>query len=408
MISRNFWNRNCNLKEVDDISLGHKMPGSRPLRTLLSHLGGGSGGGNGAPTHAANAAGDDGDGDDVVTDDDDPYVTLPLFCMGTAPFEEAARDHNGYRSVALNLFEPRYTAMAKKVLTAEGADQMFGYMERAPQEREDGNWDFVGEVGVMGQIIWHRWLEKAGAGGRVAIEVVRSQRFKVVEQWTEDSGVEGVPPLAVGKCELLPLAEEDGLDLDGGDIGDGGEPFLLDGEDPLSPENVEDEYTMTSSSATTQGVTVTVRTGFQGVDRVSKKLVWAYEVTVHNENEAVKVKLLTRHFIITDSTGRIEEVGPGAHGVLGEQPEIEPKKSIRYVSSTPLRTEYGTMEGSFEFAVVEEPTSDEAGGDGGGEGGGGARRGPDHRDHQAVRAERGWPAGQTRPRARCVRRSTYV
>ena len=93
--------------------------------------------------------------------------------------------------------------------------------------------------------------------------------FQVVEQWVEPSGVDGVPNLVMGKCELLPPTEEDqGLeDLDS-------EPFLLDGEEPFE----EEEYTMTSSSATTKGVTVRVRTGFQGIDRVSKKLIWAYEV----------------------------------------------------------------------------------------------------------------------------------
>eukprot|EP01050_Picozoa_sp_SAG11_P010913 SAG11_NODE_1121_length_5789_cov_2.695079_2_plen_266_part_00 len=215
---------------------------------------------------------------------------------------------------------------------------MFGYMESPPQEREDGNWDFRGEEGIIGTIIWHRWLEKTGAGGRVAIEVVRGQRFRVVDQWEENTGVDGAPPLAIAKCKLIPReADDNGFDeFDG--LGD--QAFLLDGEDPLAAE-ADEEYTMTSSSATTEGVTVGVRTRFQGLDRVSKKLVWAYEVTVHNGNEQLTIKLLTRHFIITDSNGRIEEVGPGAHGVLGEQPEIDPKKSIRYVSSTPLRTEYG-------------------------------------------------------------------
>lgn len=44
----------------------------------------------------------------------------------------------------------------------------------------------------------------------------------------------------------------------------------------------------------------------------------ALQVTVHNV-DSQKIKLLTRHFIITDSTGRIDEVGPGAHGT-GPQP----------------------------------------------------------------------------------------
>lgn len=122
------------------------------------------------PTSANSATGDD----DVV--DDSEGLVLPLFCMGDAPFEEAARDHNGYRSVALNLFEPRYCLMAKKVLAEEGADQMFGYMERVPpvvDDSEDGSGDFVGETGVRDALS----LVPAPAPARLSLaDLFRSSR----------------------------------------------------------------------------------------------------------------------------------------------------------------------------------------------------------------------------------------
>ena len=55
--------------------------------------------------------------------------------------------------------------------------------------------------------------------------------------------------------------------------------------------------------------------------------------------------------MITDSNGEISEVGPRAPGILGETPTIGPGRAVRYTSSTPLKTEYGTMEGSFELEV---------------------------------------------------------
>ena len=45
-----------------------------------------------------------------------------------------------------------------------------------------------------------------------------------------------------------------------------------------------------------------------------------------------------------------------------ETPTVGPGKALRYTSSTPLKTEYGTMEGSFELEVQPaegEPAEDE-------------------------------------------------
>ena len=75
--------------------------------------------------------------------------------------------------------------------------------------------------------------------------------------------------------------------------------------------------------------------------------VWAYEVEIENLRTE-PVQLLTRHWIITDARGRVEEV-KGA-GVIGEQPVIEPGQVHRYTSGCPLGTASGTMVGSYGMA----------------------------------------------------------
>ena len=57
---------------------------------------------------------------------------------------------------------------------------------------------------------------------------------------------------------------------------------------------------------------------------------------------------MTRHWRITDSLGRVQEVR-GA-GVVGEQPILKPGESFRYTSGTPLPTPSGIMAGTYGMA----------------------------------------------------------
>jgi len=61
----------------------------------------------------------------------------------------------------------------------------------------------------------------------------------------------------------------------------------------------------------------------------------------------VTVKLLSRHWIITNSDGHTEEVK--GDGVVGEQPVLQPGESFRYSSGAVLETPLATMQGSYEF-----------------------------------------------------------
>ena len=74
------------------------------------------------------------------------------------------------------------------------------------------------------------------------------------------------------------------------------------------------------------------------------KFVWSYTIIVRNTG-AETIKLLTRHWIITDGLGRKQEVR--GDGVVGEQPVLPPRTQFQYTSGCPLNTSSGVMEGSY-------------------------------------------------------------
>jgi ApaG protein len=71
---------------------------------------------------------------------------------------------------------------------------------------------------------------------------------------------------------------------------------------------------------------------------------WAYTIEITNRG-AETVQLKTRHWRITDSFGRLQEV-MGA-GVVGEEPVLEPGASFEYTSGVPLQTPSGFMAGTY-------------------------------------------------------------
>ena len=73
-------------------------------------------------------------------------------------------------------------------------------------------------------------------------------------------------------------------------------------------------------------------------------------ITITNEGTA-PAKLLSRHWIITDATGGVEEVR--GDGVVGHQPRLSPGESFEYTSGSILKTPVGTMQGSYEFVDDE-------------------------------------------------------
>lgn len=106
------------------------------------------------------------------------------------------------------------------------------------------------------------------------------------------------------------------------------------------------------SGTVTRGVRVRVLARYIEERSNPEDGLWffAYRVEIANVGES-KVQLISRHWIITDGDGHVEEVrGPG---VVGEQPLLAPGQSFEYTSACPLPTPFGTMHGSYQMIDEE-------------------------------------------------------
>ena len=74
--------------------------------------------------------------------------------------------------------------------------------------------------------------------------------------------------------------------------------------------------------------------------------VFAYTITRQNKGQQ-SAQLLTRHWVITDSNQKVQEVR--GDGVVGEQPLLKPGEQFVYTSGTMLETAVGTMKGSYQM-----------------------------------------------------------
>ena len=90
-------------------------------------------------------------------------------------------------------------------------------------------------------------------------------------------------------------------------------------------------------------------------DPNSNHYVFSYTVTIKN-NGNIPAKLLTRHWIITDGDGEIQEVK--GEGVVGETPHLKPGEDFRYTSGTMMRTPIGTMHGSYQMTTEDGESFD--------------------------------------------------
>ena len=105
-----------------------------------------------------------------------------------------------------------------------------------------------------------------------------------------------------------------------------------------------------SSQAVTSGIRVEVEARYSREHSQPSQNQWFFVYTVQISNETSEtVQLISRRWVITDATGKVEEVeGPG---VVGEYPVLEPGESYEYTSGCPLTTPYGQMEGSYEMVT---------------------------------------------------------
>lgn len=114
----------------------------------------------------------------------------------------------------------------------------------------------------------------------------------------------------------------------------------------------------TESSAITQAIRVHTHSVYitERSDPVNGFYFFAYRIRITNEGE-VAARLISRHWIIMDGLGRIEEIR--GEGVVGEQPRIEPGQIHEYTSFCPLPTPWGQMRGSYQM-VRDDGTTFEA------------------------------------------------
>ena len=109
---------------------------------------------------------------------------------------------------------------------------------------------------------------------------------------------------------------------------------------------------MSSSEAVTRGIRVQVQSQFSPAHSHPHQSRWffLYTVNITNESEDT-VQLVTRHWVISDASGHVEEVrGPG---VVGQQPLLEPGQSFEYTSGYPLTSPYGAMRGSYQMVTAD-------------------------------------------------------
>jgi ApaG protein len=87
-------------------------------------------------------------------------------------------------------------------------------------------------------------------------------------------------------------------------------------------------------------------------DENAGRYVFAYTITIRNAG-SVGAQLISRHWVITDSQGLVQEVR--GLGVVGAQPMLKPGESFEYTSGTAIATPVGTMRGAYQM-VAEDGT----------------------------------------------------
>ena len=103
-----------------------------------------------------------------------------------------------------------------------------------------------------------------------------------------------------------------------------------------------------SSEAVTRNIRVNVETEYAPSRSNPHQNLWVFLYTIRLTNEGKEtVRLLSRHWIITNAMGEVEEVrGPG---VVGKNPVLDPGESFEYTSGCELKTSFGSMHGTYQM-----------------------------------------------------------
>ena len=102
------------------------------------------------------------------------------------------------------------------------------------------------------------------------------------------------------------------------------------------------------SDTTTRGFRINVEPQYETAhsDPDDHRFVFSYRVRVTNESSA-SATLVARHWVIVDADAERHDID--GDGVVGRQPRLEPGAFHEYASFCPLRTNWGTMEGSYSM-----------------------------------------------------------
>ncbi len=105
---------------------------------------------------------------------------------------------------------------------------------------------------------------------------------------------------------------------------------------------------MTPSVALTDGIRVSVQPQYVAEQSSPRQHRYVFAYTVRIQNEGTEpVQLRSRHWVITDGDGKVEEVrGPG---VVGQQPYLRPGEHFEYTSGCVLQTARGEMRGAYQM-----------------------------------------------------------
>jgi ApaG protein len=100
------------------------------------------------------------------------------------------------------------------------------------------------------------------------------------------------------------------------------------------------------SSAATSSILVSVKTEFRPERSSSGRYLFTYTIRISNEGDR-PAKLVSRHWVITDAQGVIEEVI--GDGVVGQQPRLKAGDAFEYTSFCILKTPHGSMRGTYKM-----------------------------------------------------------
>ena len=105
-------------------------------------------------------------------------------------------------------------------------------------------------------------------------------------------------------------------------------------------------------SATTRGVEVTAEAFYlpEHSEPADDVYNFAYRIRLQNHGTDI-VQLISRHWIITDSTGKVTEVQ--GEGVVGKQPVLAPGEAFEYVSGSRMESPMGTMQGTYQMIIPD-------------------------------------------------------